>query len=145
MHICTIEDYAYVKNNPLKYLDAFGTTAINASQATQDAASGSYQWFSNDGVYTVGRVVNDFVYPGPKAGIGKLIEDNIPAAHTFGTVHDEMVDTLVGAKIPDIIINVPTMPIAFVTAVVIETTNSIVDGINFIFGTDIDIPFTHTH
>ena len=58
----------------------------------------------------------------------KLLEDYVPAMHRFGMVHDTLVHNLVvGAGIPDPIANIPTMPPAYIAAIVGAVVNTVVD------------------
>jgi hypothetical protein len=63
--------------------------------------------------------------PVPPGGpISKAIEHFFPAGRTFGEEHDAIVDKA-NRKVSRIGYNVPTMPIAYVKAVWIETTKSV--------------------
>jgi len=63
--------YGYVMNDPVNWIDPLGL-----------------YWFRpDDHKYKVGRENNDYVYPGD--GIGKFIDDYVPAGHTFGSNHKE--------------------------------------------------------
>lgn len=99
--------YGYVLNNPINRIDPSGL-----------------DWFrpKND-PYVVGRENSGLVEPGK--GIGAFIDDYIPAGHTFGTIHDEVVDTLHHGGLPDLMINIPTMPIMYFLAIVAELDNSV--------------------
>ncbi|MCK5111038.1 MAG: RHS repeat-associated core domain-containing protein [Arcobacteraceae bacterium] len=156
--------YAYVKNNPLKYLDAFGTTSqltktmshYNPSDLGymkvpdtdySQGLSGVEQtatWFRpKNHDYVVGRDTIKYFEPGGL--ITGFLEDYIPGMHTMGTIHDPLVDSLTAMGVPDALANVPTMSMAYTMAIKVETVNSVVDGINNMFGTDYDLSFEHNH
>lgn len=99
--------FRYVQNNPVNLIDPTGL-----------------DWFRPIAdPYVVGRRGSRLVAPGK--GIGKFIDDYIPAGHTFGTIHDEVVDTLHHGGLPDLMINIPTMPIMYMLAIIAELDNSI--------------------
>jgi hypothetical protein len=58
--------------------------------------------------YVVGRVGSSLVETGK--GVGAFIDNYIPAGHTFGTIHDRTVDAGRSLGIPDLLVNIPTMP-----------------------------------
>jgi hypothetical protein len=100
-------DRVIVQNNPINWIDPTGL-----------------DWFRPIAdPYVVGRRGSRLVAPGK--GIGKFIDDYIPAGHTFGTIHDEVVDTLHHGGLPDLMINIPTMPIMYLLAIVAELDNSV--------------------
>ena len=52
----------------------------------------------------------------PTNTIMNFVEDYFPYAHYFAAVHDSWVDRLLQWGIPDLLINVPTMPFAYLFA-----------------------------
>ena len=97
-----------------------------------------WRWFGGgDDGWTLGRE-NSPIEPGK--GVGAALETHGPAMETMSKIHDPVVDALVpelgDGKVAgvvegviDTVVNVPTMPVAYVTAVVYETANSVADGI----------------
>jgi RHS repeat-associated protein len=100
--------YQAVGNNAVNFVDPLGL-----------------DWFKpkNDPNYVVGRENSGLVEPGK--GIGKFIDDYGPAGHTFGTLHDALVDMGLSIGLPDWLINIPTMPGMYVIAVGTELDNSL--------------------
>ncbi|MBS0184287.1 MAG: RHS repeat protein [Nitrospira sp.] len=99
--------YAYVLNNPTRFVDPLRLC-----------------WFrppTDD--YVVGREDSRFVEPGK--GIGKFLEDYVPAMHTMGTFHDALVDMGLELGLPDPLINIPTMLGVYIIAVEAELLNSL--------------------
>jgi len=107
--------YAYVGNNPILFVDPWGLA-----------------WFRPDNhPYLAGRE-GTIVEPGP-IGVGKLIDDYIPAGHTFASMHDNFVETTTEAGIPDLFVNIPSMLPIYSTAVTREALNSVFG----LFGSDL--------
>jgi len=102
-----INTYAYVSNNPLKFIDPLGL-----------------YWYRQDwqspGV--VGRP-NTFVEPG--GVISEAFEKYVPAGYTFGQLHDAYVDAATKAGSPDWKVNIPSLYPAWVAAQIIETLRSL--------------------
>lgn len=65
--------------------------------------------------------------------------------HTMGTLHDGFVESATSNGVPDLLANIPSMPIAFGQAVFAESVNSSVGKVNAFLGTNIPEPFVHTH
>lgn len=99
--------YSYVDGDPIDHLDPLGL-----------------DWFRPQySKYIVGRENSGLVEPGK--GIGKFIDDYVPAGHTFGMLHDSLVDIGHDAGLPDWLINIPTMPGMYFLAVGAELDNSV--------------------
>lgn len=61
------------------------------------------------------------------------MEDNFPYAHYFAAVHDTWVNKLVGGwGWPDFLVNIPTMPSAYVFAFLATSYDSFADLINYL-------------
>jgi RHS repeat-associated protein len=99
--------YRYAYNNPLTYIDPSGL-----------------DWFKPEShKYVVGRENSGLVEPGK--GVGGFIDDYVPAGHTFGTLHDALVEIGLEIGLPDWMINIPTMPGMYFLAVGTELDNSL--------------------
>lgn len=68
-------------------------------------------WQANDPI--VGRA--DTWLP-PGGAISSFIEKYVPAGQTLAEIHDPLVGKLTSAGLPDIIANIPTMPLAYIAA-----------------------------
>lgn len=73
------------------------------------------------------------------------LENYFPFVHTFATNHDDVVGTLYGLNVPDLIANFPTMPPILIFSVGQELLNLPASVSNFLFGTDISPPLVHEH
>lgn len=91
--------YDYVEGDPVNRIDATGL-----------------DWFRPKGAQ---RVVGRETIPGfgPNDLITRLFEDYVPAAHTFGNMHDDFVGKATRLGVPDWLANVPSMPAFYVLAV----------------------------
>jgi len=108
--------YVFCGNNPVNFVDPLGL-----------------EWFGDGTAGIVGRD-DSIVEPG-EGNLGGWIEKYIPAGETWGRIHDPLVGALVPnlggpgndtltEKIIDLIVNVPTMPVCYVAAVLTETAKS---------------------
>jgi hypothetical protein len=70
-------------------------------------------------------------------GLGEVISDNVPAAHTFAKIHDQLlpdaIDNVqrylpISDGLADSLLNIPTMPPAYLKAVARETNRSLREG-----------------
>jgi hypothetical protein len=61
----------------------------------------------------------------PGGRIGSFIEKYVPAGRTFGELHDSLVDVLTRAGVPDVLANIPTMPLSFYAAYNLEWLRTI--------------------
>ena len=61
----------------------------------------------------------------PGGSVSNLIETRVPAGYTFGQMHDSFVDSATKAGVPDLIANIPSMPVVFVAAVFTEILRSL--------------------
>jgi RHS repeat-associated protein len=93
--------YGYVFSDPIQYVDPLGLET----------------WHVPDGTHTVGRE-GTVVPTGGK--VGSFIENNVASGYTFGEVHDGWVGALNpnGNGAIDLLVNVPSMPLAYVVAII---------------------------
>jgi len=82
--------YGYVLNDPVNWVDPFGLDRF-PPPGTQPS---------------VGRPGTAVPPGGP---ISNFVENHVASGHTFGDVHDNVVETLTDLGVPDPIANVPTM------------------------------------
>ncbi len=96
--------------------------------------------------FVVGRAGNPLVSPG--TGIGKFIDDSIPAGHTFGTNHDTFVTFLTGNGLPESVVNIPSMPPVYIFSLgqeVVNVATYLGNNVNVIGPPVFPIPFQHSH
>lgn len=107
--------------------------------------SGFYRPQNQNHIYTVGRPDHPFVYPGNEGpGLGKFIEDNFRAGHTFGANHDRLVGFLVNeVGLSDVLVNIPTMVPVYAVSLVQETINAPFRVFDDLFYTNVT-PFQHS-
>ena len=63
-----------------------------------------------------------------------FIEDYFPNMHTFGAIHDSWVDDLVKRGWVDSLANIPTMPVAYLEATLMNLAQDILDIYNLATG-----------
>jgi hypothetical protein len=97
--------YAYVGGNPLTNIDPSGL-----------------DWFANAGDKPVVGRFGSIIQPG--GTVSNFVENWLPAGRTMALLHDGLVDALTGAGVPDLLANVPSMPLAYASAVALEALNS---------------------
>ncbi|MEY4729374.1 MAG: hypothetical protein RL020_532 [Pseudomonadota bacterium] len=86
-------------------------------------------WFRQPGApYYAGRD-GSIVEPGPN-GNGRVVDDSVPAGHTFAQMHDNLVDADTAVGLPDWLANIPTMIPVYVTAVIKEINRSIAETVS---------------
>jgi hypothetical protein len=100
-------------------------------------------WFRKKGhPYEAGRS-GTFIEEGK--GIGKFIDDYVPAGHTFATNHDNFVGAAERLGVPDIISNVPSMLPIYLYSVGQELINTPRYIYNAITGSRTNAPLLHRH
>ena len=109
---------AYCNNCVVFSLDSFGAckTCVNCGPGCPCLVAHYYypEWFHNgnqDNLYCLGR--DGFPILNPNHPIANAIEDYFPSAHYFAVVHDSWIDALNPQGIWDYVINVPSMPVAY--------------------------------
>jgi hypothetical protein len=78
------------------------------------------EWQARDPI--VGRQ-NTLVPPG--GPVSSFVEKYVPAGRTLAEIHDPMVDMFKRWGLPDLLVNIPTMPSAYASAIVLETLRSL--------------------
>ena len=91
--------------------------------------------------YVAGR---DDTFVEPEGTIGAFIDDRLPGGHTFAVNHDNAVELLVRAGVPDVVANVPSMTGIYVMSFAQEAANHAAAGYNLFFETNFNVPFPHT-
>lgn len=125
---------AYCRNEVIQYLDFLGGTCTDAChcEGTCDCYILVYPSLFGDGKhYFMGR--EGMPIFNPQNEIMNFMEDNFPEAHYFAAVHDSWVNKIVDEwGMPDVLANIPTMPLAYVFGFLETSFNSFTDLINFI-------------
>ena len=99
--------YGYVSNNPINFVDPFGL-----------------YWFRQS--WQPPGVVGRPGTPVPPHGkVSEFIERHVPAGYTFDEMHDTYVDMSTSAGLPDSLVNIPSMPILYDLAVMVEVLRSL--------------------
>ena len=63
--------------------------------------------------------------PVPPGGVvSEIIERYVPAGYTFGEMHDDYVRQALNSGMPELLINIPSMPRMYVAAVGVELMRS---------------------
>ena len=91
----------------------------------QTSGDGRHYFMGRDGV----------PFFNPTNSIMNFMEDNFPNAHYFAAIHDSWVDRLVnGWGLPDFLVNIPSMPIAYIFGFLETSYDSFADFINYLQG-----------
>jgi hypothetical protein len=97
--------------------------------------------------YVAGRRGHPLVAPGE--GIGKFVDDFLPAGHTMATNHDALVGFLVENDfVPDWAANIPTIPAVYIFSLAQEGVNVAAflgNNVRPIGPPIFPIPFQHSH
>ena len=112
-------NFAYCNNITTMMFDFLGA----------DGVYGNATFFNHDSFYAMGR--DGVPFFNPDNPIMNAIEDYFPAAHYFAVVHDSWVDSLSEAGYPDAVINVPTMPVAYIYAFLEASYQNFLDFIEY--------------
>ena len=124
---------AYCRNKIIKCIDYLGATCTDVCKC---GVCGCGVWvrpslFGDGQHYFMGREGMPFF--NPEEDIMRFMEDNFPGAHYFAAVHDSWVDKLVGGwGLPDFLVNIPSMPVAYVFGFLETGYDSFADFLNYL-------------
>jgi len=99
--------YAYCLNNPVLLVDPMGLYWFRQSWQTPGV---------------VGRLDTPVPPGGP---VSEFIERYVPAGYTFGEIHDNFVGSATSARLPDWLVNIPSMIFMYKTAVIVEVLRNL--------------------
>lgn len=126
---------AYCDNSVVFSVDLHGEcrTCVNCGPECPCYAAHYYypEWFHNyskDNLYCLGR--DGFPVLNPEHPVANAIENYFPNAHYFAVVHDSWIDTINQQGIWDYVINVPSMPAAYLYAFGVNAYNSFIKLLN---------------
>jgi hypothetical protein len=115
------------------------TSDHGGTRASANAAISARGWglFRPDGhKYVLGRDKSPIEPGGP---IGRFLENNAPAGHTFAVSHDNFVGEARAAGAPDWLVNFPSMLILYRQALMQENGNAAAQLLNEYFGTNLEV------
>ena len=124
---------AYCKNEVTRYVDYLGAACTEWCKCGScDCGVWVYPSLFGDGQhYFMGR--DGMPFFNPENDIMNFMEDNFPEAHYFAAVHDSWVGKLVdGWGLPDILVNIPSMPIAYIFGFLASSYDKLADFINYL-------------
>ncbi|MDD2478853.1 MAG: hypothetical protein PHS31_03080 [Victivallaceae bacterium] len=112
---------AYVNNKVFDCIDPLGLECPYCGAITPSL-------FNRDSFYAMGR--DDMFLFNPDNMIMNFIENYMSGAHYFAIVHDSYVDQMTANGYPDLLVNIPSMPSAYVFGFTMGAINDFISLID---------------